>query len=633
MREALNILQKYWGHASFRYPQEEIITAVLEKKDTLALLPTGGGKSVCFQIPALLQPGICLVISPLIALMNDQAAVLNSKKIKTIALTGNINHQELDRMLDNAIYGNYKFLYLSPERLKQELVMDRIRQMPLNLIAVDEAHCISQWGSDFRPSYRDIAWLREPFPHVPIIALTATATQKVREDIIRNLEFKDPQIFIKSFARPNLSYHVINSENKFQKTTGILNQHEGSAIIYVRNRKATIAISDYLKNNGITADFYHGGISAEDKQHKLDSWLANNTRVMVATNAFGMGIDKSNVRVVIHLALPENLENYYQEAGRAGRDGKTAFAYLIVAENDEALVKKQFLKQLPDTKFVKLLYRKLNNYLQIAYGEGEDSTYRLRLTEFCAAYELPVAKAYNAMKLLDRYGVLRLSESFHRKSKIKFIVSTNQLFTYLDRNRFMDVVTRAILRTYGGIFDVETAVNLNLISKKTGTPEKEVLTIVAQLEKDGIVNYTSSHTDAEITFLVPREDEQTINPLSKDIEAHLKLRQQQVFDVITYIKTKDICRNRQLLAYFGQPGTTPCGVCSVCLSNTTPLKEKDMNRIAGIIMKVLKGKIMKSEDIIASVNFEEAIVLKVLRSLIEKGEIILTSTNQYSLTK
>lgn len=631
MNEALHILQKYWGHESFRYPQEDIINAVLENKDTLVLLPTGGGKSICFQIPAMLKPGICIVISPLVALIKDQATTLNSKKIKTLALTGSIKHQDLDRTLDNAIYGGYKFLYMSPERLKQELVMDRIRQMPVNLIAIDEAHCISQWGNDFRPSYKDIALLREPFPHVPMIALTATATQKVRDDIVHNLKFDKPLVFIKSFARQNLSYQVIKSENKFQKTKKLLDKHLGSSIIYVRNRKATVAIAKHLKSQGITADYYHGGIPAEDKQLKLDHWLANRTRVMVATNAFGMGIDKPDVRTVLHLAMPENLENYYQEAGRTGRDDKAAFAYLIVAENDEKLVQKQFLMQLPDSKFVKLLYRKLNNYLQIAYGEGEDSTHRLQFAEFCAAYELPGTKTYNAMKLLDRHGVLRLSESFHRKTKVQFKVSTQQLFTYLDRNRFMDVITRAILRTYGGIFDVETSINLTLISKKTGTLEKEILGILEKLEKDSMINYQASHTDAEITFLVPREDEQTINRFSKDIEAHLKLRHQQVFDVITYVNTTDQCRSVQLLTYFGETNAESCGICSVCQSKSGKRTENDSLMIAKTIMDLLKNGPIASGDITESINFEEEEVLMVLQSLLERGRIKLTLTNQYSL--
>ncbi|WP_340199061.1 RecQ family ATP-dependent DNA helicase [Ascidiimonas sp. W6] len=633
MSNALDILQKYWGHKTFRYPQEEIINSVLQKKDTLALLPTGGGKSVCFQIPALLQPGICIVISPLVALIKDQATALSDKGIKTIALTGAINYSDLDAALDNAIYGNYKFLYLSPERLKQELVMDRIRQMPVNLIAVDEAHCISQWGNDFRPSYKEIALLRDPFPHVPIIALTATATTKVREDIIESLNFQNHHTFVNSFERANISYQVIRHENKLQTTIHLLGKHPGSAIIYVRNRKATLDISTYLKQHRITADFYHGGISSEDKQNKLRAWLKNEIRVIVATNAFGMGIDKPDVRSIFHLAMPENVENYYQEAGRAGRDEKPAFAYLIVSESDGILLKKQFLTHLPDVTFVKLVYRRLNNYLQIPYGEGSESTHQLKFAHFCSVYELPSKKTYNAMKLLDRHGVLRLSESFHRKTKVQFKVSTNQLFEYLNRNRNFEEITRAILRTYGGIFDLQTPINPTLIAKKTGNSEKKILDILNQLEKDNIIYYTANHTDAEITFLVPREDEQTIHLFANDIKTHLKLRHQQVEDMISYVNTNNVCRSIQLLRYFGETNASSCGICSVCISQPDKLTEEVAVLVGEAIIDLLKKKPETSENILKSLTFKEQTVLFILRSLLEKGKIKLNNINQYSLHK
>jgi ATP-dependent DNA helicase RecQ len=633
MNKALELLQKYWGHQSFRFPQEEIINSVLDNKDTLALLPTGGGKSVCFQIPALLKPGICLVISPLIALIKDQALGLTAKGIKTISLTGSISYQDLDASLDNAIYGNYKFLYLSPERLKQELVMSRIRQMPVNLIAVDEAHCISQWGNDFRPAYKEIALLREPFPHIPIIALTATATKVVRRDIIEDLKLVNHATFIKSFVRPNLSYQVIKSENKLDKTRTLLDAHPGSSIIYVRNRKATVYIAKHLKQLGITADYYHGGISGEDKQVKLDNWLTNKVRVMVATNAFGMGIDKADVRTVFHLAMPENLENYYQEAGRAGRDEKPAYAYFITAENDQNQLKKQFLTTLPDVTFVKLLYRRLNNYLQIPYGEGENSVHRLRFNDFCSCYKLPGTKTYNALKLLDRHGVIRLSESFHRKTKVQFKVHSDHVIAYLYRNKNLQNITQAVLRTYGGIFDLETPINPQVIAKKTGTRENEVLKVLERLEKDEIINYTASHTDAEITFLVPREDEQTINAFAKDIKTQYQLKQQQIENVISYVCNEDVCKNVLLLKYFGEETVSACGICSFCLSKNTSLTEEIAILVAEAIIESLQLKPKTSADLVKSITFKEKNVLMVLQLLLEKGKIQLNQFNQYIVAK
>lgn len=633
MNKPLELLKKYWGHNSFREPQEAAINAVMEHKDSLVLLPTGGGKSVCFQIPALLNSGICLVISPLVALMKDQAAQLTAKGIKTIALTGNISYTDLDALLDNAIYGNYKFLYLSPERLKQDLVMNRIRQMPVNLIAVDEAHCISQWGNDFRPAYKDIALLREPFPHIPIVALTATATKKVQEDIITELQLKNHATFIKSFARPNLSYQVLKAENKLAKTIELLNTHRGSSIIYVRNRKATIAIAEHLKQAGISSAFYHGGISSDDKQTKLEAWLQNKVRVMVATNAFGMGIDKPNVSTVFHLAMPENLENYYQEAGRAGRDEKPAFAFLLTAANDEAQLKKQFLNSLPDVAFVKLVYRRLNSYFQIPYGEGKNLVCRLRFIDFCTTYQLPVNKTYQAFKLLDRQGVIYLSESFHRKTKVQFVVSTDHLIAYLQRNQKLQTITKAILRTYGGVFDLETAINPEMIAKKTSCTENDVLQVLETLEKDGLINYKANHTDAEITFMVPREEEKTINPFAKDIKSQYNLKQQQVAQVIAYANTTRVCKSVFLLNYFGEKNATPCGKCSNCIQKNDKLTEEVATLVAQAILNCLTKEPKTSADLVKSSTFSEKNVLKVLQLLLEQGKIKLNKTNQYNLVK
>ena len=368
MSHPVNILERYWQHTAFRPFQEEIIEAVLNNEDVLAILPTGGGKSVCFQIPALIKPGICIVISPLVALMKDQVNDLKSKGIKAMAITGGISLSELDTLLDNCIYGNYKFLYISPERLQQSLVKDRIQQMNVNLIAVDEAHCISQWGHDFRPAYKHIRLLRELQPTVNVIALTATARSIVAEEIISDLDMLDARVFKASFQRQNIAYHNLFTEDKYYHLERILKKGNGAAIIYVRSRRASIEISQFLKSCGFKSSFFHGGLSKDDKQQRLTNWLKDITPIMVATTAFGMGINKANVRTIIHFNLPESIESYYQESGRAGRDGKASSAYILIKKDDDAVLKKQFLSNLPDTNFLKLAYKKLKNYFGIAYG-------------------------------------------------------------------------------------------------------------------------------------------------------------------------------------------------------------------------------------------------------------------------
>ncbi|WP_415776946.1 RecQ family ATP-dependent DNA helicase, partial [Flavobacterium gelidilacus] len=515
MSEALQILQKYWKHDSFRDPQEQIINAILDGNDAFALLPTGGGKSACYQIPGMLLDGICLVISPLIALMKDQVENLQKKDIKAIALVGGTSQNDIIDILDNCQFGNYKFLYLSPERLQHDWIVDRLKQLKISLIAIDEAHCVSQWGHDFRPAYLKISKLKEVFPKTPFLALTASATAKVQTDIIENLALESPKIFTKSFERKNLAYHVIKTEDKLTKIKQIVSKNTESSIIYVSNRKACLEISSQMNHLGFSATFYHGGLSYKEKEKNRLLWMENKVQIIVATNAFGMGIDKPDVKTVIHIHLPQNLENYYQEVGRAGRNGEKAFGVLLTNASDIKSAKSQFISVLPDKVFLKTVYIKLNNYFQIAYGEGYNENFSFNLNHFCAHYQFPIIKTYNSIQFLDRQGILTLQNLFSEKIDLQFIIQSREVIRYMSLNTNDEEIISTILRTYTGIFEMETSINPILIAKKSNSTEKKVLDAIHKLHQSNAVTLKIHNNDSNITFNEAREDELTINRVSK----------------------------------------------------------------------------------------------------------------------
>lgn len=631
-KHPINILEQYWKFTSFRGNQEHIINAVLEGEDVFALMPTGGGKSICFQIPALIKEGICIVVSPLIALMKDQVQNLNNRGIKALAITSGISKSELDTLLDNCIYGNYKFLYLSPERLQQELVQDRIRQMHVNLIAVDEAHCISQWGNDFRPAYGNILKLRQLQPTTNIIALTATAKPKVVEDIVKQLDFINPKIYRQSFFRENLGYLVLHEEDKYYRLESILKKYKGSSIIYVRNRKATTEISKLLNAKNISATFYHGGLNTTEKDTNMNAWMHNQKQVMVATNAFGMGIDKPDVKTVIHLNLPESIESYFQEAGRAGRNGDKAFAVIIKNKNDEVLVKNQFLKVLPSVDTIKLIYRKLSNYFQISYGEGEYLTFDFDFNDFCKTYNFNGILCYNALLILDRNSIIALTKQFKNKVLIQFIASNTSIFNYLEKHADYDVAVKSILRSYGGVFDHETNINTSKIADKASIPEHTLIQILKQLAKDEIITLNHSKTDAQITFIEPREDDKTINRISTIINQQNKLKQRQVEAVIAYINNKSVCKSMQLLNYFGEKNTAPCGICSVCTKKQRNTRPLDISSLKNKVIELLETGEKSSRDITNALGCDDSEIKKVLKLLLEHQIITITKTNRYKLS-
>lgn len=627
MSEALQILQKYWKHDSFRAPQEAIIQSVLEGNDTFALLPTGGGKSVCFQIPALMLNGICLVISPLIALMKDQVQNLQSKNIKAIALTGGVSQDDIIDILDNCQFGNYKFLYLSPERLQHDWIVERLKQLPINLIAIDEAHCVSQWGHDFRPAYLKISALKTHFPSTPFLALTATANKRVQEDICTHLALVNPKVFTKSFTRENLAYHVIKTEDKLFKIQQILTKNPQSSIIYVRNRKSCIETSQQLNQLGFTCTFYHGGLPSKEKEKNMQSWLENKSQVIVATNAFGMGIDKPDVKTVIHIQLPENIENYYQEAGRAGRNGEKAFGIIVTNPSDIAYTKAQFIDVLPDKKFVKDVYIKLNNYFQIAYGEGYNESFAFNLNQFCAHYNFPVIKAFNSLQFLDRQGIITFQSESTEKISLQFIIPSKEVIRYISLHPHDEPVITTILRTYSGIFDVETTINPHLVAKKANTSEKHVEEVIDKLAESQCIILHAKNNDSSITFNEAREDDLTINRVAKFLEHQNKLKEEQFQSVVNYITNEDTCKNKMLLAYFDEITKEDCGICSYCTSK----KKVQPVEITQSVLQLLTKSPLSSREIENQLHISSEATIFAIQLLLENNRIKINSNNQYYL--
>lgn len=629
MQDALSILQKYWKHDSFRSVQGDVIASVLDGKDTFALLPTGGGKSICFQVPAMMKEGICLVISPLVALMKDQVENLQKRDIKAIALTGGIQSDEMIELLDNCQFGNYKFLYLSPERLQSDWIIDRIKNLPINLIAIDEAHCVSQWGHDFRPAYLKISSLKTHFPKIPFLALTASATKRVREDIIRQLDLENPAIFQKSFARKNIAYMVFDVEDKLFRIEQILKKNPEPSIIYVRNRKSCIDVSSQLQNLGFKATYYHGGLAFKEKDKNMKLWMEEEAQVMVATNAFGMGIDKANVKTVIHIQLPENLENYYQEAGRAGRNGEKAYAVLLSSQSSVIQAKNQFIEVLPDKEFLKTMYKKLCNYFQIAYGEGIDEVFSFNLNHFCVQYQFPILKAFNAMQFLDRQGVISLSQEFSEKITVQIIIPSKEIIRYMSLNPADEEILLTMLRSYPGIYEVPASLNISLIAKKAKATEETVLKMLHKLQQKQIIDYHAKNNDATLIFNEVREDERTINRVSKYLETQNNLKKEQLDSVIHYATENNKCKQNIILNYFGEQKTENCGICSYCIS----LNKKEVNvlTLAEKIKFLLRNQSLSSREIQISTQDSADDIIFALQELLDHNIIRIESNNKYSL--
>ncbi len=622
LKKPLDVLKKYWDYHSFRPQQEAIINSVLNKQDTFVLLPTGGGKSICYQIPTLLRDGICLVVSPLIALMKDQVQQLKQKGIPAIALDSSLRYTDLNRELDNCLYGNYKFIYISPERLQSELLINRLPNLNINGIAVDEAHCISQWGNDFRPAYSNIQHIKKLLPNTPIIAVTGSAKPKVVDDIIRNLQLQNTAIFKSSFRRKNLAYMVFETRNKQQRILQIVTKNKQSSIIYVSNRNKTQQIAQFLQDNAISATYYHGGLTTKQKDTHFKLWMLNDAQVMVATNAFGMGIDKPDVKTVIHINLPENIENYYQEAGRAGRNGDKAFGLILYEKDDIKRLQKRALSALPTVDDVKFIYRKLCSAAGIAYQEGEMETFDFNIHHFSLFYKVNIHKIIHTLTFLDRQGVLRFQKEFKSKTTLQFLVDNYNLIRFIENNKQYNALINFIIRKHTGGFDAPITINLNQISAKLELKKEIIKEYLLVLEKKEIIKLHLFDSDINITLLLPREDHRTINPIAKYLTLQNTLKVNQVEAIIDYVTNTSTCKEKLLLHYFGEKTEINCGVCSYCIADKINIIKNIPDCKAKILALLTTQKRATVNQLVTRLKINEATIVKALHELLDNQEVI-----------
>ncbi|MCX6269899.1 MAG: RecQ family ATP-dependent DNA helicase [Bacteroidetes bacterium] len=621
-----SILLRYWGHASFRPLQEEIIRSVMQGTDTLALLPTGGGKSVCFQVPGLALEGMCLVISPLIALMRDQVMNLNKKGIPAFAIYSGMNRSEIDLIYNNCAYGRAKFLYVSPERIESQEFLDKIREWKVNLLAVDEAHCISQWGYDFRPPYLRIATIRQLLPGIPVLALTATATPVVVQDIQQKLLFRHPQLYQKSFKRDNLTYLVIKEEDKRGRLIRIIEKTRGSGIVYVRNRKKTQEIAQWLNKSGISAAFYHAGLEPGQRAVRQDEWIRGKVRVMVATNAFGMGIDKPDVRFVVHIDLPESLEAYFQEAGRAGRDEKNSYSVVLFDQSDVNNLKTNFVQSYPEPEVIRRIYLTLANYLQVPMGGGKDISFDFDMTDFCRQYKFDALTVYKVLSFFEKTGYLLLTDDFNISSRVHIRADREMLYEFQVKHAYFDEFIKTLLRSYGGLFSGFVPVRESELEKRSGLEAGLVCKYLHQLQTMGILVYEPRKVKPQLVFYREREDEKNIPINRENYFSRVETAKERMEAVISYVSLQHRCRSQVLLEYFGEVSSPRCGKCDVCLKrNKTGVSDFLFESVSGEIHTLLHQKISTPEELLERVTgFPEETVIKVISWLIENDQIIQT---------
>ena len=617
------LLKTYWGHTAFRFPQGEIIASVLQGKDTFALLPTGGGKSVCFQVPTLMMEGLCLVITPLIALMQDQVQQLKSKGIKATSVHSGMTRREIDITLDNCVYGNEKFLYLSPERLQTEIFRERVKKMKVCLVAVDEAHCISQWGYDFRPPYLQIAELREILPGVPFIALTASATRQVKDDIIQKLNFKAPSEFQKSFARDTISFVVRKTENKEKQLLEVLRKVRGSSIVYVRSRKATKDLALWLTKQKLPATFYHAGLDHQQRNVRQVEWQEDRARVMVATNAFGMGINKVNVRTVVHMDLPENPESYYQEAGRAGRDGIRSYAVVIFHEADIGALRSKVALSHPGMELLKQVYQALANYFQLAIGSGQYESYDFDLEAFCKRFSFKSSVVFPALKKMEEEGLIQLSDSFYRPSRVHFSIDKKQLYEFQVGNAKYDPFIKTLLRLYGGeLFSAYLPISESQVAQVTKWEVKEVKAALLKLSKLQLLNYEPASDSPQLTFVLPRQDADRLPVDKGKMEGRRKLSFDKMEAMVNYVGQSHQCRMQWIQGYFDEITDATCGICDVCIAKKKKENLAALQDYESQILYLLKQKPMTVEELEGSVDpGDHELFLEVIREMVDRAVI------------
>ncbi len=622
--KARSVLKHYWGYEQFRPLQEDIVLSVMAENDTLALLPTGGGKSICFQVPALMREGICLVISPLIALMKDQVDQLKRRNISARAIYSGMSKREIDILLDNCIYGHEKFLYVSPERLKTEIFIERAKQMNICLLAVDEAHCISQWGYDFRPPYLEIAAFREIIGKVPCIALTASATPVVKNDICDKLHFERPAIFQKSFARSNLSYSAFNTEKKENRLIEILQKVPGSSVVYVRNRKKTRLMADFLKQKGLSADYYHAGLSTAQRDSRQQAWIKGQTRIIVSTNAFGMGIDKPDVRTVVHLDLPPDLESYYQEAGRAGRDEKMAYAVLLFNKADIEHLQEQIQLNYPAVAEIKKVYNALCNHFKIAVGSGEMASYDFDYDDFVRKYSLSPLATFYSLKQLEHFGFVFLNEGLKQPSKLLFQANAHDVYAFQVANAHFDAIIKLLLRAYGGsLYTDFITISEAAIAQHLKVSEQQVLALLSELHEMKIAVYEPKKEKPQVTFLQGRIATDRLQIDRKWLEERKTHDWNKAKAVIEFAQHVEKCRTRMILDYFGEWTEKNCGVCDFCLKEKKAMLNVP-NTMAQKISALVKLKSLSMEELLDSFKgSQRQEVEDELRSMLDYGIIRL----------